>query len=120
MWKRNLLFWFLAACGIAALGGLLLPTMPSAESAPTPPQPIDPAVAEVSAAVDAEFRTTWASADVTPAAPADSLAVARRLSLALVGTIPSLEEIRLLEQVAPEARVRWWTDRLLEDPRSAD
>nr|HRC85559.1 DUF1549 domain-containing protein [Thermoanaerobaculia bacterium] len=46
------------------------------------------------AAVDAAFRKEWDGAKLTPADPAPDLAVARRLALGLMGTIPSLEEIR--------------------------
>src|SRR6185295_13277272 len=55
-----------------------------------------------------------------PAPSADQLTIARRLSLALVGTVPSLEEIRALEAVPAEQRVAWWTNHLLEDQRFAD
>ena len=42
------------------------------------------------------------------------------MSLALTGTVPSLEEIRALEAVPPDDRVEWWTSHLLEDRRFAD
>lgn len=54
------------------------------------------------------------------AAPDDSLAVCRRLSLALVGSTMSLEEIRAIEQIEPERRVKWWTEHLLADKRWSD
>ena len=44
---------------------------------------------------------------LTPAPRADDLAVARRLSLALTGSVPSLEEIRQFEAAA--RRTRGWT-----------
>ncbi len=50
----------------------------------------------------------------------DSLAICRRLSLALVGSNMSLEEIRAIEQIAPERRVAWWTEHLLSDERWYD
>ena len=46
--------------------------------------------------------------------------IARRLSLALTGTIPSLEELRALERVRPEDRIDWWVSHLLEDRRYSD
>ncbi|MDP6443949.1 MAG: DUF1553 domain-containing protein, partial [Pirellulaceae bacterium] len=52
--------------------------------------------------------------------PADMLVVARRLSLALTGTIPSLEELRQLEKQPAESQLDWWLDHLLEDRRFAD
>ena len=44
----------------------------------------------------------------------------RRLSLALTGTIPSLEEIRRFEARPAEVGSRRWLDDLLRDRRSAD
>ena len=45
---------------------------------------------------------------------------ARRVSLGLMGSIPSLEEIRQLEAQPPELREQWWVDHLLADRRVAD
>jgi hypothetical protein len=67
-----------------------------------------------------EFREHWRAANLSPAPAADDLTLARRLSLALVGTAPSLEEIRALEAVPHEQRLEWWTSHLLEDRRFAD
>ena len=44
--------------------------------------------------IDAVFAARWDDADLEPAEPAEPLQVFRRLTLALVGTAPSLEEIR--------------------------
>lgn len=52
-----------------------------------------------------------------PRPKADSLLVARRLSLGLAGTVPSLEDVRALERVPEARRVDVWTDRVLSDPR---
>ena len=70
--------------------------------------------------IDEEFEGRWSEAELLPADPADPMTVARRLSLALTGTIPSLEELRAFEQVAEVERIPWWTDRLLRDRRSSD
>ena len=70
--------------------------------------------------LDELFVTRWAEADVTPAPPADELTVLRRLALALMGTVPSLEEIRLFEADGGTDRLARWTDRLLADRRFAD
>ena len=58
--------------------------------------------------------------------PATDLTILRRLSLALHGTVPSLEEIRQFEQAArrssdadPDLLTRW-TERMLNDPRFSD
>lgn len=70
--------------------------------------------------VDAAFAALWKSAGLAPAAAASDLTVARRLSLALTGTIPSLEELRALESQPKEQRIQWWLSHLLEDRRSGD
>jgi hypothetical protein len=48
------------------------------------------------------------------------MTVARRLSLALCGTIPSLEEIRNLQKLPPEKQIDSHLDHLLADRRFAD
>lgn len=71
-------------------------------------------------AVNAAFAAEWEKAGLTPAPQADSLAVARRLSLGLTGTIPSFEEVRALERQPEEERVQWWLSYLFEDQRYSD
>jgi hypothetical protein len=71
-------------------------------------------------AVNEELAVTWKHLQIEPAAPADDLAVLRRLSLALHGTVPSLEEIRLFEADSRPERLRAWTDAMLEDNRFDD
>jgi hypothetical protein len=80
------------------------------------PDDIRPAVL----AVDASFDEVWRRSGVQPALRADDLAIARRLSLALLGTIPSLEEIRLFESRPAADRMTWWLRTILADRRSAD
>lgn len=70
--------------------------------------------------VDKLFFDKWHQADIEPAAPAEELALLRRLSLVLLGTTPSLEEIRLFEADHPTDRVARWTERMLADRRFAD
>ena len=70
--------------------------------------------------VDEFFRDRWSQLELHPAKPADELLILRRLSLSLMGTIPSLEEIRQFEQDEAPDRIRRWTVRYLEDPRFAD
>ncbi|MFO0920017.1 MAG: DUF1549 domain-containing protein, partial [Planctomycetaceae bacterium] len=70
--------------------------------------------------VDQLLRTRWHDAGVSPAPPADDLTILRRLSLALRGTIPSLEEIREFEGDDQPRKIDRWTQRLLADPRFAE
>jgi len=71
-------------------------------------------------AIDSELARIWAKEGLSPAAPADELAVLRRLSLALLGTAPSLEEIRRFEADTAPRRLQRWTAAYLEDVRFAD
>lgn len=70
--------------------------------------------------VNVSIERLCADANVPIAEPADELAVWRRLSLALHGTIPSLEEIRAFESDTNPSRLERQLDRMLEDPRFAD
>ena len=90
-----------------------------------PPRDVD------SPYVSDDFQTTLATvnsnlakvveaAGVETAPPADSLAVAKRATLAMVGSGMSYEEIRALQLIPESERVRWWTSRMLEDRRWSD
>ena len=70
--------------------------------------------------VDRLFARKWIDAGVVPANPVDDLALLRRLSLVLHGTVPSLEEIRVFEADAQPKRMERWTERMLGDRRFAD
>ncbi|MGH7134148.1 MAG: DUF1549 domain-containing protein, partial [Pirellulales bacterium] len=126
VWLKNLVFILLCVAGLSALAASLAPVhkkphdqqLRSAETAAG--RQAGPDVAAAAAKIDEVFRADWAKAGLTPAPPADDLTVARRLSLALVGTIPSLEEIRQLENDPPEGRIERWLEALLSDRRSHD
>ena len=68
-------------------------------------------------ALDQEFANSWNAALLEAAPEAAPLTRVRRLSLALTGTLPSLEEIRLLEAIPAESQGEWWVDHLLRDER---
>lgn len=72
-------------------------------------------------AVDARLAELWEADGIQPADPVtDDLVILRRLSLALHGTIPSLEEIRRFEADTRPDRLERWTAAMLEDTRFAD
>lgn len=79
-------------------------------------QSLDSAVA----AVNERLHRTWQEQGLQPAARADELTVLRRLTLALMGTIPSLEEIRAFEADTQPRRLDRWVLRILRDRRYAD
>ena len=67
-----------------------------------------------------QFRQHYSERELEPARLANSLTVARRLSLGLMATIPSLEDVRTLESLPEEERIAWWLEQVLQDRRSAD
>jgi hypothetical protein len=117
MGQRDLLFAALILGGAAALGASLAPPRSRPEPEVGRPLPLPP---EVAAKVDLAFRDRWDEQGLTPAPRAPELALMRRLSLALTGTIPSLEEVRRFEARPPAGRLARWLDDLLLDRRSAD
>lgn len=118
---RNFVFIAFCAVGLATVSNRLLPRQ-------LPPAELDrvwmgydtPEFTSLIADVDQEFRDTWQAEDLTPAPRANEWTVYRRVALGLVGTIPSLEEIRQLEQIPTDQRYAWWIDHLLEDRRCSD
>ncbi|PQO41778.1 DUF1549 domain-containing protein [Blastopirellula marina] len=119
MWLKNLAFIALATMALASLANwLLLPPQVQALDQPVVVRADDFNLARQ--AIDRQFHDAWSQANLQPTHQADDLAVARRISLGLVGTIPSLEEIRLLEQRPEEDRLQWWVDYLLNDRRYGD
>jgi hypothetical protein len=121
MWKRNLLFGALVIGGLGTLGANLMPPR-----TPKPATSYDASAyqeQEFRAAVErvnASFQQSWSQQKIQPAAPADDMLIARRLALGLMGTVPSLEEIRQFEFLPPEERLPWWIDHILQDRRFAD
>lgn len=117
MWARNLIF--LALCVLVALAflGSVFPAPKSLPAAVTPPVPD---LTSMVAKIDAALRDDWQQHNLRPAPRAPDLLVARRLSLALTGTIPSLEEIRRFEAQPADQRIDGWLDGILADRRYAD
>jgi hypothetical protein len=121
MWARNLFFVTVVIGGIFALRASLFPLSTQARKVnfdPGPAQTDD--FRRVVRQVDQSFREDWAAKGLTAAPRANDLAVARRLSLALTGSVPALEEIRQFESQPPEARLDGWANYLLRDRRFAD
>jgi len=70
--------------------------------------------------INREFVAEWKRAGVEPTPVASELVLVRRLSLALMGTIPSLQELRELEKQPESERQIWWLAHLLTDRRFGD
>lgn len=133
MWARNLLFGVVCLCGVLALASnILLQDRIATPSSFEPGRFGDltkvsnkPAAAQndwqrTDAKLNAEFHAKWKEDGLQATPRADDLTLARRLSLGLTGTIPSLEEVRAIEQLPEGQRLEWWTSRLLEDRRFGD
>jgi len=119
MWKRDLLFIGLVVGGSFGLAAALMPPRePRPKTVPDDTAYVDRDFLDSVARADNAFCTHWHNTGTIPAPLAPDLAVARRLSLALMGTIPSLEEIRQFEYLPEGQRLAWWLDHLLDDPRS--
>ena len=111
---------FSAVC-LFGIGGLCANFLPRQQIATDNLQPAN--WTEISSTVDAvndQFRAAWRSENLQQTGVADSTTIARRIALALTGTVPSLEELRAFERVPKQNRVQWWTDRLLDGRRSSD
>lgn len=106
---------------VVVSGILLWRHLDSEKPLPLPHAKADPQVEAAIRRLDAAFADAWKKADVSPAPDADPLTLSRRLSLALTGAPPSLQEIRRLE-ILPQGAdpVAAWLDHLFADRRSAD
>lgn len=114
------------ACLPFCVVGLVVSLVAWASSSPVPelhskrePATI-PAVNQTVAAVNQVLETQWSEQNIKPASTVDDQLLLRRLSLALHGTIPSLEELREFEAMEGKGRLQRWTQKLLEDRRFAD
>ncbi|MFO0951309.1 MAG: DUF1549 domain-containing protein [Isosphaeraceae bacterium] len=121
MGTRDLLFIGLVIGGATALGASLYPRrLPDRSTQTARVAPVDPSLRQTVASVDASFRSAWEAGKIQPARPADWLTVARRISLAMTGSTPSLEEIRSLERLPDRDRLNLFLNALLNDRRASD
>jgi len=120
-WLRNSTFAavFLGGAAYEIRSLLAAPVVAGVEPMSQPARSTS-AINDTVHAVDTSFEADWKQQDLQPSPAADALTIARRLSLALTGSIPSLEEIRALEARPEGERVTWWLSHLLADRRSSD
>jgi len=126
-WYQSLARWtLLAAVGLLGIGYLANGLSGDGRSTQPPPIPKASTASEtadwmeVVADVDAEFETTWNRESLSRAPAADWQTVSRRISLALIGSSISLEDMRWLESLPEGTQVDALTERLLADHRFAD
>ncbi len=121
MGTRDLLFMGLVFGGGAMLVASLLPNVsPARAGRRAEKRNVVADNPTIVSELDREFHREWAEAEVKPVGPAAQLVMMRRLSLALMGTIPSMQEIRRFESRPEERRLALWLDEILADRRFAD
>jgi len=121
LWLRNaVILGALAAGAFYGVAELLAPPVVEVGSAPGLPQAQLEDIQRTAQTVDADFEKAWARQQLQPVAKADDLTLVRRLSLALTGSIPSLQELRMLESLQSADVPQWWLSHLLLDRRTSD
>lgn len=125
MSKRRTIAKSLLMLGVCVFGASVVGATLRRRPAIEPPRDVySPYVADgfqiTLATVNSKLAKAVADAGLETAPPADSLAIAKRATLAMIGSGLSYEEIRALQLIPEAERVRWWTSRLLEDQRWSD
>ena len=113
----------LAGIGAGAVWGvveLLRPPVGKVSSGVGLPQAKLKDVLQAARKVNADFELAWAQKQIQPTAEADNLTLMRRLSLALTGSIPSLQEIRALESMKVVNITQGWLTQLFAYRRASD
>ena len=116
-WRKRMVF--VGTC-LAILAGIFGATTKEPTLLKRPeqlPSAFSDSILDTAHRVDEEFAQTWDEKKLTPAPLAPWHAIARRVSLGMVGNGLSLEEYRLLEQLPESERIAWWTEYLLRDRR---
>lgn len=120
-WARNILFVGVVGGGLTALAvNIIPPRRPAPIEHYDAPRYREPAFLATVERVDQAFESSWKADGHKPAEPADNLALSRRIALGLMGTIPSLEEVRQIEALPADQQLHWWIDHALRDPRFHD
>ncbi|MDG1874391.1 MAG: DUF1553 domain-containing protein [Mariniblastus sp.] len=120
-WGKNILFLLLIAGSLSALTLFLMASdriENPASFRPNSDQHAD--VVRAALKVDAAFEGQWSESELSSAERSLNLTIARRLSLGLAGTIPSVEEIRRFEEQGTDEQIHWWVSRLVEDQRTSN
>jgi hypothetical protein len=122
--RLRFLLWLGAVCALGVLlSSALIPANHAtpAPTATTTSQAIpETSYSKIAQSIDQVLTKQAAELKLIPAEAASPLAIMRRASLGLRGTIPSLADIREWEALPEEQRLDWWIDHLLRDRRTAD
>ncbi|MDB5391397.1 MAG: hypothetical protein JWM11_7043 [Planctomycetaceae bacterium] len=107
---------------LAVILGVIVLVLGASRTAPRhssdpPGLEVVPELDDAVSKIDNLFEQDWTKNKLQPAQLASDLLVLRRLSLALLGTIPSLEEVRQFEADLEPLKLERWTQRMLDDSR---
>ena len=125
---KNVIFCVTVLAGVALVYWWINPnisaTALSMSELATAQRLSDPSVqvddAEALSALNDAFQSDWEQARISPASSAPPLKIARRLSLGLSGSIPSVQEIRVLQQQPSHEQIHFWVSHLLRQKRTSD
>ncbi len=121
MWSRNILLIGLILAGSVALRSRLFSLHGMTRGTSNRALAVALPTPSIVEGVNQQFRSEWAAAqNIRPATQASELALLRRASLALTGSIPSLEEIRKFEALPEGRRLSYWLSGILGDRRYSD
>ena len=121
LWLRNAVILGALAAGMAwGVSELLTPPVMQVGNGTGLSKTALADIQKIAKAVDTSFEQDWSQKQIQPAAHADDLTLVRRLSLALTGSIPSLQEVRMMESLKGANATQWWLSHLLPDRRTSD
>ena len=122
MWARNVLFVGLCLVAFSALaaGLLRLDHIQDPETYRPQAHQNDADFQRTLSTLNQQLQESWQAEGIEPTPQADNLTIARRMALGLMGTVPSLEEVRALEKIPPVEQLNWYASRVFEDRRYAD
>ena len=120
-WLRNGVFLALLVSGTCfAIGRLWSPHPLPGKVVQSSAHESNTGVEQTVERLNGAFKEDWKAQKLQPTSPAPQLTLARRLSLALAGTLPSVQEIRAFEAQPEAERIQWYLSRLFEDRRYSD
>ena len=117
---KHLLFWCFAIICFSAFVTYLKPFEKETFQRYVPKSDRSKSVLAKANELDEIFADKWEKAELKPADSAEHLVIARRLSLALTGSIPSYEEIAKLQDMKPiddpAEFTQYWLTGILDNP----
>lgn len=117
-WLKDILLFSVVLAGAGAIAAYLLAS--DRIDAPIDHEPISQSIEIAAGLLDEVIDQEIKAENLQSTNAASQAQVVRRLALALAGTLPSVEELRRLDEIAENDRIGWYVSRLLQDKRTAD